>query len=369
MYLNIRRIDRDTIVIDFPKPVEIISTLKIASMHNSTSKSVKHAVFKHVESSFNRNDILEYYKEILSALNIDSAVVFLTAVSMDELLHLEGHLSEIVMTIGLEPPICINHSALYEPLKVGTINILVYVDAPLSKEAMIDLLKTVVEAKTAASCDLLLRCRSRAVGTVTDAIAVSRPLNSDGEILFSGMITPIGNSVARMIYSTIVSAGIRNGIEWLLRNCTGYSIDDLLTLFKNIYALAPVPGVPLEKAVEKARRILYKILEDPNVWSFIIAARELDIHGSSGTIPSLTTTEYNNDTVRVLADELIGISLALYVGGAKAMFSMYWIESLKKLGRLKYDDAGLYTDDVLSALLGSLYTLLFNKINEGDTDE
>lgn len=366
MYLNIRRIDKDTIVIDFPKPVELISTLKIVSINDSNTVTAKHAIFKQVRSDFHVDNIIEYYREILDNLNIESGIVFLTAVPMDKLIHRKGYLSEIIMTIGLEPPVCINYDKLYEPLRIGisTINILIYVDAPLTREAMVDLLKTAIEAKTIASSDLLLRCRSRAVGTVTDAIAIARPYDLNGEILFSGMATLIGNSVAKIIYNSIVSVGIKNGIEWLLKNCVGYSVEDILTLFKDIYVSTPIPGIPSEKAIEKAREILYRVLKDPNIWSFIIAARELDLHGSSDTIPGLSIDEYTNDTVKIVADELLGISLALYIGGAKALFSMYWVENMKKSGRLKYNDSGLYVDDILSALLGSLYTLLFDELNK-----
>lgn len=368
MYLNIRRIDKDTVVIDFPKPVEVVSTLKSISISNSEPAIIRHAIFRHVESSFHVNNIVEYYLKILKELDIESGIVFLTAVPMDRLLHVEGYLSEIVMTIGLEPPVCIHYNKLYEPLRMGTINILIYVDLPLSREAMVDLLKTAIEAKAAASSDLLLRCRSRAVGTVTDAIAIARPYELDREILFAGMATPIGNSVANIVYNSIVSVGIGNGIEWLLKNCIGYSIEEFLELFREIYTSTPIPDVPSEKAIGKARRILYRILKDPNVWSFIIAARELDLHGSSGTVPGLTTDEYSSDTIKMVADELLGISLALYVGGANAMFAMYWIENMKKMGRLKYNEAGLYIDDIISAILGSLYTLLINEIN-GGSDE
>ncbi len=369
MYLNIRRINKDTVVIDFPKPVEFISTLKIVSINDNTN-TAKSAIFKQVKNDFHTDDIIKYYKEILDSLNIESGIVFLTAIPMDELIHIKGYLSEIVMTVGLEPPLCISYNKLYEPLRMGasTINILIYVDAPLTREAMVDLLKTAVEAKTAASSDLLLRCCSRAVGTVTDAIAIARPYDLDGEILFSSMATPIGNSVAKIIYNSIISIGIKNGIEWLLRNHIGYSVEDLLTLFRDIYISTPIPGISSEKAVEKARKILYRILKDPNVWSLIIAARELDLHGSSGTIPGLTIDEYANDTIKIVADELLGISLALYIGGAKALFSMYWIENMKKLGRLKYSEGGLYVDDILSALLGSLYTLLFDEVSRGSVD-
>ncbi|MEM0005760.1 MAG: phosphatidylglycerophosphatase A [Ignisphaera sp.] len=369
MYLNIRRINEDIIAIDFPKPVEVVSTLKTVSINNSEPTIIRHAIFKHVESNFHVDNIVEYYLKILKELDVESGIVFLTAVPMDKLLHVEGYLSEIVMTIGLEPPVCIRYNQLYEPLRMGTINILIYVDLPLSKEAMVDLLKTAIEAKVVASSDLLLRCKSRAVGTVTDAIAVARPYGLDGGVLFSGMATSIGNSVANIVYNSIISVGIRNGIEWLLKNCIGYSMEEFLELFRNIYASTPIPNISLEKAIEKARKILHRILKDPNVWSFIIAARELDLHGSSGTVPGLTTDEYSSDTIKIVADELLGISLALYVGGANAMFAMYWIENMKKIGKLKYNGAGLYIDDIISAILGSLYTLLINEIDRGSSNE
>jgi alpha-ribazole phosphatase CobZ len=369
MYLNIRRIDRDTIIIDFPKPVEVVATVRISSLKSIEARYIKHAIFKHVQKEFHKENIIDYYKEILKALDLESGLIFLTSVSMDEIQKIEENFSEIIMTVGLEPPICIDHEKVYEPLSItGTINILIYVNLPLAREAIVDLLKTAIEAKAAASSDLLLRCRSRAVGTVTDAIAIAKPYDLEEKILFSGMATTIGNNIARAVYNTIVSTGIKKGVNWMLRNCIGYDVEDLLLLFKELYTLAPIPNISIDKAIEKIRGIIYKILKDPNIWSFIIAARELDIHGAIGMIPGLAKNEYENDTVKIVADEILGLSLALYIGGAKALFSMYWVENLKKLGKLKYNCMGLYVDDIISALLGSLYTLLIEEVNRNDID-
>ena len=131
-----------------------------------------------------------------------------------------------------------------------------------------------------------------------------------------------------------------------------------------IYDKAPIPGVDRDKVREEARKILRSFLSDPNVWSFLIAARELDLHGFAGSIPNLSREEFQVDSKRIVADEVLGMALATYLAGVKAVFSMYWIERLKENKALEHYKLEMFEDDVVSALLASLLTKLLDESEE-----
>jgi len=77
----------------------------------------------------------------------------------------------------------------------------VWADTPLSKWGMVDLLRTVVEAKCLAAVDRLVRCNgARSPGTVTDAVLVAVPVRQ-GELLHhAGPATELGQRAALLVY-------------------------------------------------------------------------------------------------------------------------------------------------------------------------
>ncbi len=357
MSLEISRA-RDAVVIRFPKPMKAVSTLPIIS-DNGVVESM---VFRFVSKDFHQENIMGYYHSTLMEFGLRSGIVFITAAPMENFHHfrLDDIDSEIFMSIGLSPVLCME-TRVYEPMKISTINIGVVVRKPLSHNAMIDLLKTVVEAKSIASSDAMLRCGTRSCGTVTDAIAILKPLDLGDEILFIGMATTIGNSIARTVHRAIMSMALRNKSD-VLRNMIGVGCDELLEMFMKIYRYMPIPGVGDDIAREIAGKILDKVLADPNVWSFMVAAREVDLHGVVGSILGIDVDEFRNDSPRIVADEIIGMGLATYLAGMKGLFSMYWVERLKERGVIEHRRPGVFEDDIISAILGSLYTMLYDYV-------
>ncbi len=348
--------EHNALIIELSEAVDVVSTVPVIGAHP------RFIVFKTVDSNFNESKILDFYRAVLDSLGIDNGVVLLTSVPIGEYVRetvSEPFASEIIVTVGLEPPVCLDIGIVYRPL-VGTINVAVITAAPLTREAAVDLFKTVIEAKTLAVIDLLLRCRSRSPGTVTDAVVVALPRSRCKRYLFAGMATNIGNAIAKSVYRAIMRKALASlGVDGLLRNLLGVDRERLLELAVHLYERAPIPGLSTEKARLFFAKILDEVLKDPNVWSFLVAARELDLHAYAGSIPGLSREEFLSDSIKIVADELLGIALALYVAGARGMFSMYWVEKLKKSGALE-PELPMFEDDVLSALLGSLLTRLYD---------
>jgi alpha-ribazole phosphatase CobZ len=362
MLRGVRRVNERTVLVEFSQPMEITSTVPALEVGGDFTDYVEGLIFYTVPKNFEEGDMLSFYEEILRSTDLKRGIVFITAVPIDKLRHiaLDDNL-HIFATIGLSPPTCIKTSNLYEPLTISTINIAIAVNYPLTHSAMIDLLRVVAEAKAIATSDSILRCESRSSGTVTDAIAILKPFNMGNEILFAGMNTTIGNKVAKAVHKMIVAEVVAREINDVLKDVLGHNIEELVELFLKVYRQSPIPGVPEDAIREEACKLLKQFFRDPNVWSFLIASRELDLHGSSGTIPGLSEEEFAEDSKKIVADELLGMSLATYLAGSKAVLSMYWVEKLKESRVVEHWKSNMFEDDIISALIASLLTRILDE--------
>ncbi|MBT0567312.1 adenosylcobinamide amidohydrolase [Williamsia sp. CHRR-6] len=119
-----------------------------------------------------------------------------------------------VATVGLGVPIWAAASdrqiAAETHGRVGTINILVVVNRPVSDAALVNLVVTATEAKTQA----LLHNGCAATGTSSDAIAVAAPIGAvDDEGRYGGPRSTVGISAARCV-AAAVGAGTRDWLRW-----------------------------------------------------------------------------------------------------------------------------------------------------------
>ena len=357
----VERPSKDLVVVRLSRPARAVSTVPPVLSPEGLVESV---VFAKVPEDFHPEDLLSYYRGVLRSAGIGSGVVLLSAVSPRELVEVElpEARTRVFVTASTRPPACLGSPEVFEPLRAGTVNVAAVVEEPLASSAMVDLVRTIAEAKAAAFSDALVRCETRAFGTVSDAIAVVKPADLPEEVLFSGSSTRLGRVVAEAVYRVLVSKAMSEGLEELLRRATGLGVEEVLDVFSQAYSKAGVPGLNPMEARKRAEELLREVLGDPNVWSFLIAARELDIHGLSGTIPGVGAEEFAKDPVRLVADEVLGLALALYVAGLKGLFSTYWVERLKERGDLGHGVLGPFEDDVVSALVGSILTRLLDEV-------
>jgi alpha-ribazole phosphatase CobZ len=149
-------------------------------------------------------------------------------------------------------------------------------------------------------------------------------------------------------------------VDQELRLSLGLGYGDLLSLILQAYAQAPVPGA--QNAEEEIRRVLDAVLRDPNVWAFIYAVGELDAKAAAGAYRGLTPEEHAADSKKIVADESLAVALAEYIGGFKAVLTLYWLDR-QKPGPL----AGLpmFADDVAAALAAGVLTKLYDRLIHG----
>jgi alpha-ribazole phosphatase CobZ len=127
----------------------------------------------------------------------------------------------------------------------------------------------------------------------------------------------------------------------------GIMLDDLIQAGMEMY----VP-CSQDKDREELRPLLKKELtraiKDINVSSLILAGLKLEEEGCRGTIPGLSKKEYEKDPVHLIADEMLGIQIATYIAGTRALFEFERFDRKKPgiLGKLPP-----FLDDVIGGLI------------------
>jgi len=107
----------------------------------------------------------------------------------------------------------------------------------------------------------------------------------------------------------------------------GISLQSLIESALEMYV--PHPGVETkEKATELLRQEFLDILTDVNVATLIVAAFRAQEDAENGLIPGLTKERFLGRP-GLVADELIGIAIATYIGGSRAMFEFVRFDQAK----------------------------------------
>jgi len=140
-------------------------------------------------------------------------------------------------------------------------------------------------------------------------------------------------------------------------NGIGIGEDEIVSAAMELYF--PHPGVETrEKAENKFRREMNLALSDPNLALLIYAGVLLESEGVRGLLPNLKPSDYENDLTCLIADEVLGLAIAKYVGGYKGLFDYVRYDKAKPgiLGRL-----GPFMDDVIAGLIGGVSANMYTR--------
>jgi alpha-ribazole phosphatase CobZ len=112
------------------------------------------------------------------------------------------------------------------------------------------------------------------------------------------------------------------------------------------------------QADDAFRKILKSSLEDANISALVLAGLLLDERGGEGKIPGLDPVDFKNDAVHIIADEILGMAIAEYIGGTKARFEYVRYDTRKPgiLGEL-----GPFTDDVVCGLIAGASSQMYTE--------
>lgn len=135
------------------------------------------------------------------------------------------------------------------------------------------------------------------------------------------------------------------------------SIDEIVSSALELYV--PHPGVETrEKAEAVFRRELDLALSDPNLCLLIYAGALLEREGKRANLPNMHSSDYERDLTYLIADEVLGMSIAKYVGGYKGSFDYVRYDKAKPgiLGVL-----GPFMDDVIAGLIGGVSANMYTR--------
>ena len=125
----------------------------------------------------------------------------------------------------------------------------------------------------------------------------------------------------------------------------GVTMDSMLDTALELYI-----GEEREKIREKLRELMLRYLEDINVQALLLSALLLE-----------ENFEIEGDPVNLVADELIGINIAEYIGGKMALFNFFYYDT-KKPGILA--ELPPFLDDAIGGFIAGCMTRLFQGTGE-----
>jgi alpha-ribazole phosphatase CobZ len=137
----------------------------------------------------------------------------------------------------------------------------------------------------------------------------------------------------------------------------GVSMEEVVNASLELYV--PHPGVETRaKAEERFRRELDLALSDPNLALLIYAGILLEKEGQRQSLPNLPSPDYQRDLTYLIADEVLGMSIAKYIGGYKGSFEYVRYDKAKPgiLGSL-----GPFMDDVIGGLIGGVSSNMYTR--------
>ncbi|AOM83823.1 adenosylcobinamide amidohydrolase [Salisediminibacterium beveridgei] len=146
-------------------------------------------------------------------LSPDNTVGMMTAVHLDDAATVKETIDGIdimvLATAGIGNAVDITLADKREGLShIGTLNIMVFIDAHLTDGALVNAMMSATEAKTKALQDLEVTDRftgTLATGTPTDSLAIGTTQNGD-LTPFAGSGTPVGKAIGATVYKAVTEA-------------------------------------------------------------------------------------------------------------------------------------------------------------------
>ncbi|PCN50007.1 hypothetical protein B6U99_06735 [Candidatus Geothermarchaeota archaeon ex4572_27] len=321
-----------------------------------------------VPLDFNDPNPRLYLERVASSLGLPRPVVgLMTAADVSRACHrgawAGGAAIDVVVTAGASNATSIREEA---PFRVGTVNVVVVVDANLAPPCMVELVSVAGKAVAEAFRELDVRGPrgGPACGTTTDSFIVACTRRGV-EVPYGGMATELGRAVALCVVEAVKEALVRSeGLSPdrpLIRRLEerGVTFNDLIEAAMEV--LIPEVG-GLDEVREALATCLEEALNDVNVASLVMAGLRLEEDGARGLIPGLKAGELREGPVRLLADEVIGMEVARYIAGTKGAFEFIRLDRAKP-GVLKR--LGPFAEDVIGGLIAGASSNAYSRLLAG----
>jgi len=335
------------------KYIAVLGDFRVLSSacYNGGYARAKAIVNVTVEDHF-EGDASRFFDSLAAALELqkEETVGMMTAVEMKHARIIEQGAITVIISAGIGKPPSNSDS---------TVNIILLVELNLSLSAMANLIIVATEAKAAAFYDLDVRYRSGELftGDYTDAVVVAcYGQETEPEEQFAGRATALGKTVYELVKDGVKEA-LFNHNTWATNRPIlerleerGITVDDMVATALELYV--SVEGEETAESVLTTRleETIRKECGDVNVALLLAAA----LHAEEEEIRTGRGGEVGaQDAACVVADELIGLDIAEYIGGKRAMFNFVYYDTRKPgiLARL-----GVFMDDAIGGLIAGCMT-------------
>lgn len=245
----------------------------------------------------------------------------------------------------------------------STVNIILVINKNLSRSAMANAIIVATEAKTAAFFDLDVHDEHGDLftGDATDSVVVASygedKEEGRGEEPFAGKATELGKTIYEVVREGVKDAlyyqnkfGVDRSILTRLEE-RGIYMEDIVSTALELYV--PVEGeVGADELKTRLEETIKKECSDANVALLLAAA----LHSDEEEIRKGRAGEAGEaDAACIVADELIGIDIAEYIGGKKALFNFVYYD-MRKPGILSRLD--VFMDDAIGGLIAGCMSKL-----------
>jgi iron complex transport system ATP-binding protein len=202
----------DCIVVSATEPLKVLSSALVGSGFQWATHFVNRQVSKDYDCEDAETEMKHYLRR--RGFPVQKTIGMMTAVSVEDAVCMyEKHDAFsvwAVVTAGVGNAVDAAQAWKREELsqKVGTINIMVFIDGTLTDAAYVQALMTATEAKTKALYDEKIvdpETSTYATGTSTDCIAIAAT-QTGATFPYAGTITPIGKAIGRTVYEATKEA-------------------------------------------------------------------------------------------------------------------------------------------------------------------
>ncbi|MGC4376805.1 heme ABC transporter ATP-binding protein [Fictibacillus sp. Mic-4] len=199
-------------VVRSPFPFKTLSSALVGGGFNWATTFVN----RHVDKNYNCSEAKQEYIRYLCAnrLNITGTVGMMTAALLEDagMKSIQNEECRVlaIVTAGTSNSVDISRSWEYAAgtMKVGTINIWVFVEGELTEEAFTQAMMTATEAKTKAlALEQIIDRNSGTVatGTSTDSMCIAAT-QTGKKIEYAGTITPVGKWIGKAVFDALIEA-------------------------------------------------------------------------------------------------------------------------------------------------------------------
>lgn len=352
-------VNSDYILVKSDDPLKVLSS----AVFNGGFCEGRYILNYRVEEDFDRSDPENFLREKVGELGLplNSTVAMMTAADVNEAGITSAQKSNVkvksITSAGVSSPVTIGATDT-EPPVLGTVNTIVITNSNMSSRAMVDAMRIITEAKAVSFRELDIRDKggkNTASGTLTDASVIAAKGSAGEPAEYAGPATILGEIIGRSCREAakdaLSSSGFQSGrhIKERLKE-RNLPFDKLVQTAEEAYVRHP-DSEGERKITEILKDELERALGDINVSSLILSGFRLEEDGKNGLIPGLSRDMYESDPVHLLADEILGMRIANYINGAKAIFEFVRVDKSKPgvIGEL-----GPFSDDIIGGLIAGV---------------